>query len=195
MAPLQTALPPGGAAASSFSAGSSSFKPGSDDFIPKNKKTPADYPALGQTPENAKAQTKKPEDEDPCKGKPKEFFIYEHDPENNVCFCSFEQMTFVSIHYPDHYSAPIDILMWLYDMAEYRDDLKEAARRKQRKGAAGKGKGKQNQREESDDEIDMEDSTFGIKSHKDMKKVAKKPAEKPSKPPVFGASKQLTPAQ
>jgi len=30
-----------------------------------------------------------------------------------------EQLTFVACHYPEHYSMPIDILMWLYDMALY----------------------------------------------------------------------------
>jgi hypothetical protein len=37
--------------------------------------------------------------------------------------CTFEQLVFVSIHYQEHYTYPIDILKWLYDMAEYRDYL------------------------------------------------------------------------
>jgi hypothetical protein len=53
-------------------------------------------------------------------------------------------MTFVAVNYPEHYNGPIDILMWLYDMAEYRDDLKaEAAynawEEKQAKKNHGKG--------------------------------------------------------
>ena len=34
-------------------------------------------------------------------------------------------MKFIAIHYPEHYSAPIDILMWLYDMAEWREAQKQ----------------------------------------------------------------------
>jgi hypothetical protein len=67
-------------------------------------------------------------DEDPCKGKKKEFFIYDLDPVRNVCICTEEQMKFIAISFPEHYSAPIDILMWLYDMAEYRDEQAKAAK-------------------------------------------------------------------
>jgi hypothetical protein len=107
-------------------------------------------------------------------------------------------MTFVACHFPEHYNAPIDILMWLYDMAEYRDEVAAAARREQNRAKtilAGK-KGGKARPESSDDEVDMEDTTFSIKSHKDFKKTtaAKKPAAPPSKP-VFGAGKQLTEAQ
>ena len=38
-----------------------------------------------------------------------------------MCICTTEQLSFVAIHYPEHYSQPIDILMWLYDVAEIRD--------------------------------------------------------------------------
>jgi peptide chain release factor subunit 3 len=104
-------------------------------------------------------------------------------------------MKFIAVHYPEHYLAPIDILMWLYDMAEYRDQMKRAAAK-----PATTGKGKKGQttvkKDYSDDEIDDQDSTFSMKSHKDFKKgaAAKKQAAAPSKP-VFGASKQMTEAQ
>ena len=81
------------------------------------------FPALGQTTTTSAADKKKDENADPCQGKPKEFFIYDCDQQSGVCFCKPEQLTFVAIHFPDHYSTPIDILMWLYDMAEYRDDM------------------------------------------------------------------------
>jgi len=32
-------------------------------------------------------------------------------------------MIFIAIHYMEHYDNPIDFLKWLYDMAEYRDEL------------------------------------------------------------------------
>jgi hypothetical protein len=35
-------------------------------------------------------------------------------------------MAFIARYYPEHYSSPIDILMWLYDMAEWRDIQKKA---------------------------------------------------------------------
>jgi hypothetical protein len=64
------------------------------------------------------------DDEDPCKGKPKEFFIYEYDEKAKVCKCKTEQLTFIAIHYPENFDEPIDLLMNLYDMAENRDDNK-----------------------------------------------------------------------
>ncbi len=49
--------------------------------------------------------------------------------------------------------------------------------------------------EYSDDDVDMEETTLTLKSHKDFKKAtaAKKPAAPPSKP-VFGVGKQMTEA-
>lgn len=58
-----------------------------------------------------------------CRGKPKEFFIHELDPVR--CICSKEQIVFVANYFPEHYFTPSDILMWLYDMAEYRDACEE----------------------------------------------------------------------
>jgi len=37
-------------------------------------------------------------------------------------------MEFVAKHFIEHYDSPIDILMWLYDMAEYRDEQAKAAK-------------------------------------------------------------------
>lgn len=97
-------------------------------FIPKKKQAEmginSAFPPIGATTSAAPAEKKKDENADPCQGKPKEFFIYDYDPRGNVCICKAEQLTFVACHYPEHYNTPIDILMWLYDMAQYRDDLK-----------------------------------------------------------------------
>ena len=97
-------------------------------FIPKRKQAELGvsgaFPALGAGTASTPAQKKKDENADPCHGKPKEFFIYDYDARSNVCICKAEQLTFVACFYSDHYNSPIDILMWLYDMAEYRDELK-----------------------------------------------------------------------
>ena len=61
--------------------------------------------------------------EDFCRGKRKEFFIYEYNEKKNVCFCRIEQMSFIASHYPEHYKNPIDILAWLYDVASYDENL------------------------------------------------------------------------
>lgn len=79
---------------------------------------------MGTTTAAAPAEKKKDENaDDPCHGKPKEFFIYSYDARTNVCMFSAEQSTFVACHYPDHYSSPANILDWLYEMAQYRDNL------------------------------------------------------------------------
>ena len=61
--------------------------------------------------------------EDPCFGEQKEFFIYELNKKKNVCFYRCEQLSFIASHYPEHYKAPIDILIWLYDVASYDENL------------------------------------------------------------------------
>jgi hypothetical protein len=66
-----------------------------------------------------KKAAEKMEPKDPCFGKKKEFFSYEYDAASNICICSTEQLEFIATHYMEHYKTPIDILMWLYDMAEY----------------------------------------------------------------------------
>lgn len=138
------------ATTSSFNAASfSSFKPGaatSNVFVPKSKQAAApstDFPTLGG--EVGKQQPKKlekKEPEDPCHGKPKEFFIYEINPVRNVCICLPEQLEFIACHYSEHYFNPIDILMWLYDMGSYREDEIEQQKidNEYNKGPAGKGK-------------------------------------------------------
>lgn len=85
--------------------------------------------------------------------------------------------------------------MWLYDMAEYRE-IQQEQKKAVKKAAPTTGKKGAAKQEYSDEDVDMEETQFSIKSHKDMKKVAaaKKPAAPPSKP-VFGAEKQLTEAQ
>ena len=61
--------------------------------------------------------------EDPCFGEQKEFFIYELDKKKNVCICRIEQMSFIAANYPEYYKTPIDILIWLYDVAWSCEDL------------------------------------------------------------------------
>lgn len=208
LASLQQTLPAAGG--SSFSASSAA---GGSVFIPKKKQAAAgggDFPALGVTPTDAAKDAPKKEPEDVCYGKPKEFFIYDFNPQTNTCFCTTEQLSFVSIYYTDHYFAPIDILMWLYDMAEYRDALNEQKELEAIYGAkpkttakaptttaatvAGKTatKGKQVKKQESsEEEYDEEESTFGnnYKASNKKKPVAAAPTK-----PVFGG-KQLTEAQ
>jgi hypothetical protein len=53
-------------------------------------------------------------------------------------------MTFVAVNYPEHYDSPIDLLIWLYEMAKYRDYLEAEAEykaweEKQAKKNHGKG--------------------------------------------------------
>lgn len=94
-----------------------------------------EFPILGAEPYiSSKKQRKKPlkkeekpkEPEDPCRGKPKEFFIQELDSVSKAPLCNIEQSVFVATYYPEHYFMPKDILEWLYDMAEYRDACEEA---------------------------------------------------------------------
>ena len=99
-------------------------------------------------------------------------------------------MKFIARYYYEHYQAPIDILMWLYDMAEYRD-MQKFAEKNKKKGTTAGGKKAARKDDYSDEDVDYEETTFSVKSHKDFKKpaaAAKKPAAPPSKP-VFGASK------
>ena len=66
----------------------------------------------------------KVDDSDPCHGYSKEFFIYDYDPKTNTCVSKASQLNFLATYYPDSFKSgtEIDILMWLYDMAEYRDE-------------------------------------------------------------------------
>ena len=67
---------------------------------------------------------KQEENQDPCRGYPKEFFglnlsnaNYPPDPISNPYILTEEQMTFIYIHYPDYAKNPISIIVWLYETA------------------------------------------------------------------------------
>ena len=67
-------------------AGSAAFVPGTKAFVPKSKKPEEEYPAIGTTTNSKQPAAKNNEkDEDPCRGMPKEFFIYEFNQMANVC--------------------------------------------------------------------------------------------------------------
>lgn len=103
----------------------------------------------------------------------KEFFIYSFNAMANQCICTSEQLSFIAKHYPEHYRTPIDILIWLYDVASYNEDLLA----EQAVYTGPKSKQKKKQDEEENDE-DNEDTVY-VKSWKDLKK-------KPLVKPTFG---------
>jgi Elongation factor Tu GTP binding domain len=183
-----------------MSASSSSFSTGSSSFVPKSKQAAQpvasneSFPALGgEAPKKTAAPAKK-EPEDPCFGKQKEFFIYEYDPASNICICSTEQLSFIATYYMEHYFTPIDILMWLYDMAEYKEACEYDAIYNSRPQKTTTTTGAKSKTKKAIEEIDdNEESTFGIKSYKDMKKLQKPSA--PPKQPGAAGGKQLTEAQ
>lgn len=76
----------------------------------------------------------------------------------NVCICTTTQMQFIAVHYPEHYRTPVDILMWLYDMAVYKEEEAKSYAAPKGKSGAGK-KGKKAQVEELSEE---EDTDFGV---------------------------------
>jgi len=84
----------------------------------------------------------------------------------------------------EHYFTPIDILMWLYDMAYYREELAEieAAER-----AAQKQQQKKLKKAQAYDDDLEEDSNFGMP-------IQKKKSAPPPKAPVF-AKAVMTEAQ
>ena len=87
---------------------------------------------------------------------------------NEVIFLP-EQLEFIASHHPEHKVEPVDILMWLYDMAQYRDDVIEQKRidKEYKKGPAGnKGKKsvwtkKNKQVNEHSEEEEEKDSVYG----------------------------------
>lgn len=91
-----------------------------------------------------------------------------------MCICTPDQLTFIACYYIEHYYSPIDILIWLYDMAEYRQDFaeQEAAER-----AALRQQQKKQKKAQTYDE-EEEDSNFGMP-------VQKKKSAPPPKAPVF----------
>lgn len=169
------------AAGATFNPGAAtSFKPAGSSaaFVPKGKFTPV-----------AATVTVKKNPEDPCYGKPKEFFIYEFDQASNTCICLPDQLTFIAINYVEHYNAPIEILIWLYDMAEYKEGTEEQKRfdALYAKNKIGKAQSapvqKSKAKKEEEYEVDYEEeSTFG-NTYKGAAK--KKPAAAPTLP-VFG---------
>ena len=196
MATFNPAQAPNFATPPNFNAGSSSFTPGvgsSAAFVPKKKQVQADpsggsFPALGSQQATAQAAPKK-EPEDYCYGKPKDFFIYDFDEATNTCFCIPEQLTFVATYYCEHYNAPIDILMWLYDMAEYRDE--QAERKKidemykkdtKKTGAQAQHPKKSDKKKQDEYEVDWgeEDTTFGHPNQKPKKKAPVAPPKGPA---------------
>ena len=47
--------------------------------------------------------------------------MYKIDPIRKTTICTGDQMTFIAINFPEHYSSPAYILDRLKEMAEYRD--------------------------------------------------------------------------
>ncbi len=84
-----------------------------EEFIPSKKKLEILKVDDGKESEKEKPEKKNNEYPDPCHGKPKEFFIIDVDPLDNTIVCREELLTFIAINYPDHYSNPFDIIMWL----------------------------------------------------------------------------------
>jgi hypothetical protein len=67
---------------------------------------------------------KQEENEDHCRGYPKEYFIvnlvnplYTADPVLNPYILTEDQMSFIYIHYPDYAKNPIPMIFWLYETA------------------------------------------------------------------------------
>jgi hypothetical protein len=196
--------------------GSSNFNAGSSSFVPRKKagattisattsaEVKTDFPTLGDTAsagDKKKKATKEPvkkEPEDPTFGKSKEFFIYEFDQARNACICNMDQLAFISIHYPEHYFSPIDILMWLYDMAEFKEQTEydniynQGPSKSSAKITTTTGSKATKKKQVIEEYDENEDTTFSIKSYKDLNK--KKPVLPPK--PLGGAGgKVLTEAQ
>jgi hypothetical protein len=87
---------------------------------------------------------------------------------------------------------PVDILMWLYDMALYQEEVKLADAYSvgpEKSGKAGKTNAKNNKKNKKNQEVEEdEDTSFGM-SYKDLQK--KKPPARPPQMPSAGG-KQLT---
>ena len=94
--------------------------------------------------------------EDPTFGMAKEFFIYEMNQMGTVCICRAEQLSFIAMHYPEHYRLPIDILIWLYDIAQsYETYIDEQA-----VYTAPKSKSQKKKQDEDEKDYEDEDTTF-----------------------------------
>ena len=101
--------------------------------------------------------------EDPTFNMPKEFFIYEYNEKANVCICTESQLGFIAKHYIEYYKTPINILIWLYDVASYAEDLLD----EQVVYTGPKQKQKKRQDEE---EKDLDDDGSFVKSKENQKK-------------------------
>jgi hypothetical protein len=66
------------------------------------------------------------DDEDPCHGKPKEFF--RKNPLSNVILINLELSNFLLKYYPEHYDDPEEMIIYLYKMAIYREEMREFKR-------------------------------------------------------------------
>lgn len=191
----------------STASSSFTFNKGAAEFVPKNKivKTEESFPTLDaivQAP--AKAQPKKAQtaaapkkedkkDDDPCKGQPKDFFtlfpvnpMMEADPSTNPLTPTFDQMTFIYIHYPEYAANPVDIITWLYQMALFNEYQANASKRglegdisdiykkaPLNKRSKVKGKGRR------DDESEEDDEDVQYLNMRDLRK--KKPEPAPQK--------------
>ncbi|TNV75771.1 hypothetical protein FGO68_gene17740 [Halteria grandinella] len=60
--------------------------------------------------------------EDPCFGKPSNFFEYDVDPDTDQIILQAEQLTFIAIHYSDQYSNPQSIIDWLHFKALQKEN-------------------------------------------------------------------------
>ena len=147
-------------------AGSAAVVPGGTKaFVPNNNKKPVEqFPVIGSTASKQPA-AKKMEDEDPCRGMPKEFFIYKFNQMSNIPICTPEQLGFIAKHYPEWYKTPIDILIQLYEIAlSYETYIDEQA-----VYTIGPKSKSQKKQDEDEDDYNNEGTTF-IKSWRDLNK-------------------------
>ena len=93
--------------------------------------------------------------------------MYEFDEARKACIVTEKQMTFVAMYYPEHYHSPIDILMRLYDMAEYREQQAEQEAIDKRNAAAQKER-----KVKLEEEKKEKDSFYGYSKAKKNKKPA-----------------------
>lgn len=75
-----------------------------------------------------------------------------------------EQLSFIGAHFPQHYDKPAEILIWLHDAAEFRDDhnrmmMQQEPKIKQQLGQQPK---KKQFHHADDDEVDYNESSLGV---------------------------------
>lgn len=84
-----------------------------------------------------------------------------------------EQLSFIALHFPQHYDKPADILIWLHDAAEFRDDHQRISQESKPKiqGLGAAQPKKQQFQLNQDDEVDYNESSFGApKNYKEVQK-------------------------